>query len=184
MAKGSSYERELCKLLSEWWCPGRSDIFWRTSSSGARTTQRRKQGKTTAFQGSDITATDPSGFPLIDLFAIEAKRGYSKATMQDSIDRTSGQKLSQLEQWIQQASKASEDAGSFAWLLIQRRNRRDHLVYLPQHASAAVKQLGGLKSCVPRALICLPGTKLYCTTLAEWFRTVTPDMIRAMADKY
>jgi len=78
MAKGSQGERDTCHELSLWWTNGkRSDIFWRTSGSGARATVRAKSAKKTAYSYGDITFIDPIGKPLIDLFLIENKIGYS-----------------------------------------------------------------------------------------------------------
>jgi hypothetical protein len=49
MAKGSSFEREIAKLLSLWWSEGmRDDVFYRSHASGGRFTMRRKSGKDTA----------------------------------------------------------------------------------------------------------------------------------------
>jgi len=43
MAKGSSFEREICTILSKWWTNNeRDDVFWRTAGSGARATTRSK----------------------------------------------------------------------------------------------------------------------------------------------
>ena len=50
-AKGSSFEREIARILSLWWSKGtRDDIFGRTMSSGAWGTQRAKAGKSTFGQ--------------------------------------------------------------------------------------------------------------------------------------
>lgn len=77
MPKGSSFEREICVLLSKWWTKGqRDDIFYRSNASGARFTQRKKVGKDTAYQSGDVTFTDPSGELLIKEWNIEAKTGY------------------------------------------------------------------------------------------------------------
>jgi hypothetical protein len=77
MAKGGNFEREVSKDLSLWWSNGeRDDIFWHTGGSGSRFTSRRKQNKDTAYQGGDITFTDPIGEPLIKMFSIELKTGY------------------------------------------------------------------------------------------------------------
>lgn len=70
-------EREVGVLLSRWWTEGkRDDIFYRSNASGARFTQRKKSGKDTAYQGGDITFTDPIGEPLIKAWNIEIKTGY------------------------------------------------------------------------------------------------------------
>ena len=61
MAKGPSFEREVCEKLSLWWTDGkRDDVFMRTSGSGGKATARRKKGKDTPFQGGDIIGREIS----------------------------------------------------------------------------------------------------------------------------
>lgn len=75
--KGGSFELEIASALGKWITQGkRDDIFRRSSSSGARFTQRRKGGKDTAYSASDITFQDPLGEPLIANWSIEVKTGY------------------------------------------------------------------------------------------------------------
>jgi hypothetical protein len=75
--KGPGFEREVCAILSQWWTNGeRDDVFTRTSGSGGRFTARWKRGKKTAYQGGDMTASDPIGEPFIRCFNIEMKTGY------------------------------------------------------------------------------------------------------------
>ncbi len=81
MAKGGGFERECAVLLGRWWTQGeRDDIFWRSDSSGARFTQRRKKGKDTVNQGGDLTFSDSIGEQLIKNWNIEIKTGYSGRT--------------------------------------------------------------------------------------------------------
>jgi hypothetical protein len=85
--KGGNYERDICKKLSLWWTNGEDDnIFWRTSSSGARATQRTKRGKKTFGGYGDITAVDPRGQPLLDKFVFSLKNGYSRGSRGQQID--------------------------------------------------------------------------------------------------
>ena len=74
-AKGSSFERMICKALSLWVSRGEEeDLFWRSAMSGGRATVSRKTtGRTLARQAGDITATAPEGHKLTDLFYIECK---------------------------------------------------------------------------------------------------------------
>lgn len=80
MGKGGGFEREVSCLLSNWWIEGRDDIFWRSDSSGARFTQRKKAGKDTIHQGGDITFSDSIGECLIKNWNIEVKTGYAGRT--------------------------------------------------------------------------------------------------------
>ena len=78
MGKGSGFEREVACQLSLWFTGGqRDDVFGRSDGSGSRFTSRWKKGKTTANQHGDIAAMDAIGEPLIKIWSIEVKTGYS-----------------------------------------------------------------------------------------------------------
>jgi hypothetical protein len=78
MAKGSSFENEVCKALSMWWTEGtRDDAFRRSQNSGGRYTTRKKSGKETLLQSGDITCKDSDGELLSKEWSIECKTGYS-----------------------------------------------------------------------------------------------------------
>lgn len=78
MGKGGTFENEIAKQLSLWFTDGqRDDIFGRSDGSGGRFTSRWKKGKTTASQSGDITFIDILGEPLIKIWNIEVKTGYS-----------------------------------------------------------------------------------------------------------
>lgn len=132
MAKGSEYERQVCKQLSQWWtASAREDVFWRSSNSGGRATVRGRKGKGTFGSYGDIAAVDPIGQMLLEVVTIELKRGYSKCSVADLLDadRTSGHH--QFGDFINQAMEAAERAGSFSWMLVQRRNKRKSLAFFP-----------------------------------------------------
>jgi len=127
MAKGSNFEREICKKISLWWTDGDNDgVFWRTSGSGARASVRSKKGLNTMGHG-DVQATDPIGQPLIDLCSIELKRGYNKAIINDFID---SKKKSELRVFIEQAitdCRLREDESE--WILLVKRDRKDVVLF-------------------------------------------------------
>jgi hypothetical protein len=80
MAKGGTFENEICRKLSLWWTEGsRDDVFTRTAGSGGRFTVRKKAGKDTESQSGDITYNIPEGKPLLDCVSIECKTGYGKS---------------------------------------------------------------------------------------------------------
>jgi len=132
MQKGSSFEREICKQLSLWWTDGeRDDVFWRTSGSGARAKTRAKTGGRTFGQYGDVQATDPIGQPLLDLFSIEIKRGYSKATLSDFIDNRQKTKP-QLQKFLEQATKDSQLRGDeCSWILLVKRDYKNTMLFIP-----------------------------------------------------
>lgn len=192
--KGSDFEREVCKRFSLWWTGNRrDDIFWRSQASGARATQRA--GKRTAGQYGDITASDPSGNPLIDLITIEIKRGYSAMTIQDILDRGPAQTAQQeWEKFICQAVGSHNMAGSFAWMILARRDRRTAWVYFPAYLRIALREAGAFANGRP-----VPSLEMYvdirdarrvatyhsifATTWENWLANVTPEHIRLVAEK-
>lgn len=133
-AKGGNYERLLCKRLSLWWTNGeRDDVFWRSSSSGARATIRHRQGLSTYGQHGDIQAVDPIGAPLMRLVSIEAKRGYPKASVNEIVERRArkhGTKT-ELEIFFEQADRGAREAGVPFWWLIVQKDRCEELIYIP-----------------------------------------------------
>ena len=136
-SKGSSFEREVCKELSLWWTNQEADdIFWRSHTSGARATQRKKKGKTTYGQDGDVTATHPCGQPLLDFFSIEIKRGYAKHTIHDCLDKAKTMKQQPFADFIEQAWLGHDNAQSRYWLLIHKRDRRMAMAYFPKDAFA------------------------------------------------
>jgi hypothetical protein len=74
-AKGSSFERDVCKALSLWVSHGkREDLFWRSAMSGGRATVGRRKGKDLAQHAGDISATHVLGHALTDYWYVECKR--------------------------------------------------------------------------------------------------------------
>jgi len=72
-AKGSSYERKVCKALSLWITDGKkADVFWRSAISGGRATVHHKKG-VKIRQSGDICSVAPEGHALTDQYFIEIK---------------------------------------------------------------------------------------------------------------
>lgn len=132
MAKGSDFERTICKQLSLWWSSGkRDDIFWRTAGSGARATTRRKQGRATANSSGDIAALDMEGKPLVECITFELKRGYSRTSFADALDAPKRTKIQEWQGFIEQAYLSHRNEKSRYWALITRRNKREALICFP-----------------------------------------------------
>src|SRR5574343_1504424 len=142
MAKGSAFEREVCKKLSLWWTHGeRDDVFWRTAGSGARATTRSKGGRKTFGQYGDVQATDPIGQPLIDLFSIEIKRGYPQATLSTVLDASPKMKRQPLLLFADQALRSCEQSGAWSWMVIHKRDQRKATVLIPNNVIKAFPNL-------------------------------------------
>jgi len=132
MAKGSQFERDVCRALSEWWSNGtRDDVFWRSSQSGGRATSRAKKGKKTAGQAGDVAATDPDGFLFTRTFTVELKRGYNRADPMHLLDRTPKMAKQGFEAFLDQAIAARQRDGTPYWLIVHKRDGRVPMAYFP-----------------------------------------------------
>ena len=184
MAKGGNFEREFCKALSLWWSKGDSDsVFWRTSNSGGRATVRHRGNKKTKGQHGDVCATEPEGKPLIDAITIELKRGYSRSTIADLLDRPLSAAAQTYEAWIEKARRSKEAAGTPYWLLVARRDRREAVAFMPWGLFNALRGLVLVTSIIngtgPRPLLALdmPDGKLVGMPLNVFFAWVDPALI-------
>jgi len=173
MAKGGTFEREICHALSQWWSDGqRDDMFWRSANSGGRATVRTKKGKGTFGNYGDIRADDPDGHALLEFVTLELKRGYNRCTIADLLDRSGHEKLKGFEQFLSQAITSADQAGSYGWLLIHRRDKKRALVYFPRRVYAALVEAGaplkelGAPRCLLRAAVRLGGGRVEQVTFA------------------
>lgn len=182
--KGGALEREICKKLSDWWKPGRDDIFWRSSTSGGRATFRRKQGRNTYGQHGDVAATDPIGEPLLDVATIEIKRGYNATTMFDMLDVKVLAKTHQWRQWIEKAIRDAAAAGSYSWLIINRRDRREELITMPFNLFQALTIPYTVTRIEWNGWVCFSDgmrkMHLVTITLEDFFSWVSPKRIKAL----
>jgi len=145
MAKGSAGERETSTELSRWWSNGsRSDIFWRTSGSGGRATQRSKVGLKTKYQYGDITFTDPIGKPLCDLMVIENKRGYSdEISVLSFVDKLDRMKDPILLRWYFKLQVEVRRSGRPNGVIIFQRNRRKKCIMMETNLFVQFEQYNG-----------------------------------------
>ncbi len=186
--KGSEFERAICKELSLWWTNNkRDDVFWRTAGSGARAKTRSKSNKTTFGQCGDIQATDPIGQPLIDVCSIELKRGYSKSTFSDLVERPENAAEQMYEKFINQAIEDHKNAGSLTWILIVKRDRKETLVFMPQKLKRLLSDHNAIFFMAPCFHIkCRFKNKkvhnIYGTTLKNFFLKIKPSDLQKISD--
>ncbi len=177
--KGSRYEREVCKQLGKWWSGGiRDDIFWRTSGSGARATVRSAKGQKTSGQYGDVSAIDSIGEPLLQVFSIELKRGYSANSFGDMFDFPAKAKKQKWEVFYSQAKASAEASGARYWMLIWRRDRRKALVFMPLEA---IKEVSGSFSC-PHITAAVPLcngkiVEVFCCAFEVFLEQIKPQRI-------
>lgn len=179
MGKGAEYERHLCKELSLWWTEGdRNDIFWRTSQSGGRATTRAKTGQRTFGQYGDIQAVDPLGLPLLQLVTVETKRGYSKESFSNVLDKLD-RGVSQWEGFLKQAQEEASEAGTPFWLLIHRRDHRRAMVFMPSDLFQLLRgDAPKLHKVRPMGFLYLKDVHVVYLRLEDFCSLVTPQNIR------
>ena len=124
MAKGAEFERKMCKILSLWWSLNRhDDIFWRTSQSGGRATERAKKNLRTAGSYGDLMAIHKDGYLFEQYFLIEFKKGFNK-DLGILLLIDSKQKSPLLYQWWKKNENTRKKALKRWGLLIFQRDRR------------------------------------------------------------
>ncbi len=184
MAKGTPFEREMCRLLSEWWTGGkRDDIYWRTDGSGGRATNRAKKGKQTANSVGDVGALDPYGQPLLDLAVIELKRGYPSSTCVAALDRNPKIVLSDRtwkatwEGWVEKVRLEAIQGGVPFWWIIHRRDRRLAMLFFPKAFLFSLPDpslLTGLDTIVMH----IGGREIWGVRLSDFLAVARPDDVR------
>jgi len=179
--KGSGFERYICKLLSQWWTKGeRDDVFWRASTSGGRATIRGRKGKKTFGGYGDVTAMDPAGTPLLEVFTIEAKRGYFHAHIAELFDHKPRRKPGPFACFVQQAINAHKADGSKGWMLIHQRDKCEAMVYFPY---SLWKELGGVPTCPLLHLRCMLANEIVSFVgmrFGDFCMTVTPSQVKEL----
>lgn len=179
VAKGATYERQFCRLLSEWWSPGNDDLFWRSSQSGGRATVRRRKGKSTRGHCGDISATDSEGEPLLKLVTWELKRGYAKATLHDLIDHSKRAAIQTYYSWLKQAREAANNAGTPYAVVVHKRDKRESVIFFPLAFHRQLIEIGCLFDFM---MIHLTGTGYagWMCRLKDFFLAVDPQDIRLL----
>lgn len=128
--KGSSFEREVCAMLSLFVTKGvRRDVFWRSSMSGGRSTVARKRrpslkrGKQDlAHVAGDICAVHPEGTAFVDRYFVECKH-YRDMQVGHAVMNGSGRLVSFFEVAFKNAWELHKDP-----LLIFKQDRSPIMV--------------------------------------------------------
>lgn len=137
--KGSTFEREFCTRLSEWLtCGVADDTFWRSQASGARHTNRAKQGRTTTGQAGDIAATDPAFAFVTENIVWELKRGYPSLDLHRVMEAP--KVINELEQFIHKLLLTAHLAEATYWIFVSRRNQGSATVWMPMTFVNALRE--------------------------------------------
>lgn len=186
MAKGGQFERDFSRDLSLWWTKGkRDDIFWRTAGSGARATVRTKQGKSTAGQYGDITATDPVGKLLIDNILFELKNGYPEAEIEKLINYSLTKKNAAAgtdlySKWIEKCEKSCKASKIPGWMIVHKRANREPLATMNFPAYYSITKIEGkfLKTIQPSIVTSLNAQACMYTIRLEQLFAIDSDEVK------
>ena len=117
-AKGSAFERYICKSLSDW--IGADEVcFWRSAMSGGRATVLAKQGKKADLMSGDISAIGSEGAWLTNAYSVECK---SYATFSFDHFFTNTPSKSNLPGWWEQCQNDAKRSDKLP-MLIFKKNR-------------------------------------------------------------
>lgn len=130
-SKGGAFEREFSKLLSLYVTEGtRTDVFWRSSQSGGRATQRAKQNLTTAGSYGDITCLDSDFAFITETCCFELKRGYNGTNIQELID--GNKKEPELLQFWKQCERDRILGDRLFSIVVFKRDRKRAIITIPR----------------------------------------------------
>lgn len=125
--KGSAFEREVCKALSNWLSEGaRSDLFWRSAMSGGRAKVLSKSGIRADAQSGDISSVDRLSARFIERYSVEAKF-YKDLNLQGIFYGTTSGLLDFWEQCAGDAANSNKTP-----MLIAKQNFKPSLMFLPR----------------------------------------------------
>lgn len=178
--KGGDFEREIAKKLSLWYSGGsRDDIFYRSHSSGARFTARKKSGKDTAFQSGDITCSDPEGKDLIEMFSIECKSGYASKGKNgllrwDVLDLLDSKQKEPLLIALWKQCKHDAEEANKTPLLIFRRNQRSECIALQSGFTSRIEEYYGPSR--KEKIYIGPGLFINIMRLSDFFEWIEDGM--------
>lgn len=132
-AKGSDFEREMCKRLSLWWTGGDSDqVFWRNSGFLARGPKGCVE-----HQFGDMHAIDERGQLLVKQVNVEFKF-YKDLRILDIIDKPDKMHVTLLDHWRQCVDDA-EKSGREPMLVAKRNFAEPFVVCLHDLAHRLVE---------------------------------------------
>ena len=134
-AKGSSFERLICRKLTEWVTGSPTpEIFWRSATSGAKATQDRKAGRGSNM-GGDLVAIHPLGQPFIDRYSVECKDRKSYGKLENLIDGKG-----ELLEWWGQCVRDATASERYPLLIYKAKNTPIYVAH-PLDIALAVPRL-------------------------------------------
>ena len=169
-SKGSGFEREIAKFLSMWLTgQDKEYFFWRTPSSGGMATISEANKEISG----DIIAIKPKGALLTDVFSIEAKTGYPKASFHQHLKANKNFEIENFwTQCIRDATKADKHG-----MLIYRKLGFPIIVGIDETVREKILYHAKLPK---RVVLCFengtPDINFY--DMESFFQIVTPEVIK------
>lgn len=166
-AKGSSYEREISKFLTEW-LTGQSKeyYYWRSPSSGAVSTITQGNGEISG----DIIALKPEGTILTGKWSIEVKTGYPNSSLHKFLKNVKNDEIEGFwNQCVGDSSRSKKQP-----MLIYKKKGLNALLGIP-FINDYKDLTGHLKSITLDYAGKLPSLQLF--DMIEFFEAVRPENI-------
>jgi len=186
MSKGGGFEREMCRYLSLWWTGGeRDDVFWRNRT---RATSKSPDAR---HQLGDIVAVDPVGAPLVSVYNIELKTGYSKTKkgkrvknipwdVLDIIDGKGGLESKVLIQFWKQASTDADISGRRPMLIFKRDYHNPVVCMYKSGWNEIVDYCGPPLISTIETNTSLLFEKLILAGIDDFFNWITPEFVTVL----
>lgn len=171
-AKGSGYERTICKMLTKW-LTGKEKpyVYWRSPSSGALATITAQNPNLTG----DIISVLPEGNFLTDIFSIEVKAGYPKSSFNKFFKDIKNNELMQFwEQSLKDCVQSKKEP-----MVLYKKDRKEPLIFLNEHIKNHFPKLEDVNYFV----INVCNQRICCLNMSEFFTNVSPDDILKMGEK-
>ena len=170
-AKGSGYERTICKMLTKWKSNKEKPyIWWRSPSSGALATITAQNPDLTG----DIIAVLPEGHFLTDIFSIEIKAGYPNSSFHKFFKPVKNNEILQFwEQSLKDCKQSNKEP-----MVIYKKDRQIPLFFIREKIKNMLKMLENINY----FLIKSGNEKICCMSMDEFFSIVNPDDIIKIKD--
>lgn len=166
-AKGAQFERDICRLLSNWISKGeRDDLLWRSNSSGAQWTQQQKKNnrrKSFQSQAGDIISIDPLSEKFMSSVCLEAKF-YKDLQMRNLFYGH----VSKLKEFWSKHVLLSKEVERVP-ILVAKENRKPEIILIPDYLEIPMGVLLGTYSIV---------------LLDAFLNTYDYESFQAILDKY
>jgi len=177
MAKGSNWERDVCKYLSKW-IQGTEKpyCFWRGSGSGAVFTKNNLVGE--RFAGDIYHVRDEGKF-LTDKIVLECKSGYPKTTLDNHLKYN---KADNIKDFWNQVITDSNRVNKFPMLIYKKKGMPTPWLGIDCNLYKKLKKhFENIRFIHIKWEVDLPD--IYFFEYKEFFNIITPDIIKKIRIK-